>query len=183
MDKSSSKTFTTSRGFIYSYHRCEPTGESLEKADPTDPPLPVLLFLHGFPTSSLIWKHQIKYFQERRFAAIVPDLLGFGGTSKPKEAGAYKTSLICQDLIELLDAEDVHDHQVVAIGHDQLSFIHCMKGLVLNFCCRGSRIASRLAGFYPNRCRAYAFIADPYNPPRPMTDLDFSVAVVGCRLT
>lgn len=119
MDKSNFKMFSTSRGFIYSYHRCEP--ESLEKEDPTDPPLPVLLFLHGFPTSSFIWKHQIKYFQERRFSVIVPDLLGFGGTSKPKEVGAYRTSLICQDLIELLDAENVHDNQVIAIGHDQLS--------------------------------------------------------------
>lgn len=113
MEKISQRTFTTSRGFVYSYYRGEPSNKTLDF-------LPVLLFLHGFLTSSLIWKHQIKYFREQGFVVIAPDLLGLGGTSKPLDPEAYRASLICQDLIELLDAEKSSNDQVIAVGHDQL---------------------------------------------------------------
>jgi soluble epoxide hydrolase/lipid-phosphate phosphatase len=118
MEKHDYRAFTTSRGFTYSYFRGDPSEKVL---DTWDQLLPVLLFLHGFLTSSLVWKHQIKYFREQGFIVIAPDLLGLGDTSKPLDPEAYRASLICQDLIELLDAENLPNDHVIAVGHDQLS--------------------------------------------------------------
>lgn len=175
MEKVNQRMFTTSRGFVYSYYRGEPSNKTLETLDF----LPILLFLHGFLTSSLIWKHQIKYFREQGFVVIAPDLLGLGGTSKPLNPEAYRASLICQDLIELLDAENISNEQVIAVGHDQLrAFLDFMVDVSSGCSSRGSRILSRLANLHPDRCRAYAFLADPYYPPRPMTNLDLSIFAV-----
>ena len=123
MDAMFYKNLKTSRGMLYSYYLRAPTADALS---PNDPPLPALLFLHGFPTSSRLWKHQISFFLERGFGVCAPDLLGFGNTSKPTETGAYRSSLICKDIVEILEAE--HMDRVIAIGHDLLSI--CLTILV-----------------------------------------------------
>ncbi|KAF8912984.1 Alpha/Beta hydrolase protein [Gymnopilus junonius] len=149
------KTLTTSRGFTYSYFLGKPSEETIAELDPADPPLPALLFLHGFPTSSRLWRHQVEFFVHRGFVVIVPDLLGFGETSKPTEVECYRSSLVCKDVVEILDAEVLQD--VIAIGHDL-----------------GSKIVSRLANFYPDRFKAYGFLAAPYYAPRPKSNIEFT---------
>lgn len=119
MDATFYKILKTSRGMLYSYYQRAPTADALSSLDPNDPPLPALLFLHGFPTSSRLWKHQISFFLERGFTVCAPDLLGLGNTSKPTETDAYRSSLICKDIIEILEAEGLD--RVIAIGHDLLS--------------------------------------------------------------
>lgn len=47
---------------------------------------PVILFLHGFPTSSALWRHVIADLAPRGFRCIAPDLLGFGDTECPVDA-------------------------------------------------------------------------------------------------
>lgn len=106
MDHALYKTLRTSRGFDYSYFH-------LAAEDSTLPPL---LFLHGFPATSDIWKEQVTYFGERHgFRLVIPDLLGFGGSSKPTNAEAYKPTLICQDIIDILNAEAIQ--VAVVVGH------------------------------------------------------------------
>ncbi|KAK0236641.1 Alpha/Beta hydrolase protein [Armillaria nabsnona] len=140
MDQSLYKDFVTSRGFTYHY-----------LFSVGDVSKPVLLFLHGFPSTSYDWKHQIGFFKEKGYPLIVPDMLGYGGTSKPVDAMDYRHRLIAQDIVEILDAEKVA--RVVAIGHD------C-----------GSVITSRLADYYPDRCLAYGFLASGYFPAsQPLT--------------
>ncbi|KAG6832301.1 hypothetical protein H0H92_003534 [Tricholoma furcatifolium] len=143
MDQKLYRTLLTTRGFQYNYFH-------LAARDSTLPPL---LFLHGFPATSGIWKNQVTYFGERGFRLIVPDLLGFGGSSKPINAEAYKPTLICEDMIELLDAEGID--VAVVIGH----------GI-------GSKIASRLANLYDERFLGYAFLAVPYSAPRPKHNIE-----------
>lgn len=41
---------------------------------------PVLLFLHGFAESHLIWERQVHFFASTGFRVIVPDLPGFGAS-------------------------------------------------------------------------------------------------------
>ena len=119
MDPVNYKRLTTTRGFTYAYYLGKPSDEVLAELDPNDPPLPALLFLHGFPTSSRLWKHQVAFFVPRGFVVIVPDLLGFGESSKPTEVESYRCSLVCQDIVEIVDTERLQD--VIAIGHDLLS--------------------------------------------------------------
>ncbi|KAF8203117.1 hypothetical protein BJ912DRAFT_341661 [Pholiota molesta] len=60
--------------------------------------------------------------------------------------------------MEILDEEDMQ--KVIVVGHDL-----------------GSKIASRMANFYPERCLAYAFLAVPYSAPRPMSQIDHTLRV------
>jgi soluble epoxide hydrolase/lipid-phosphate phosphatase len=59
------KTCQTKRGFTYFYHRAV-----------ADAGKPTLLFVHGFPEGSYCWRNQIKYFAEKGYGVIAPDLLG-----------------------------------------------------------------------------------------------------------
>ncbi|KAG0694074.1 Alpha/Beta hydrolase protein [Suillus ampliporus] len=99
------KDIVTSRGLTYHYLSLPPVGDK-----------PTLLFVHGFPSTSYDWYHQINYFSERGFGVVAPDMLGYGGTSKPTDASFFLRTAIAQDLLDILDAEKVQ--KVIAIGHD-----------------------------------------------------------------
>ena len=45
---------------------------------------PTLLFVHGWPTNHLLWKHQITHFQSN-FRVIALDWVGFGESDKPAD--------------------------------------------------------------------------------------------------
>ncbi|KAK0210884.1 Alpha/Beta hydrolase protein [Desarmillaria ectypa] len=147
MDSSLYKDFTTSRGFVYHYLLSAPKDGK-----------PYLLFLHGFPSTSFDWRHQIPFFTKEGYGLIVPDMLGYGGTSKPTDPTDYRASLITKDIVELIDAENAA--RVVAIGHDW-----------------GSKVSSRLANYYPDRFIAYGFLAVGYILPRLETNYEQFLAL------
>jgi 2-hydroxymuconate-semialdehyde hydrolase len=93
-------------------HRAPISGGELAYVDEGDGP-PVLL-LHGFPTSSHLWR-DLAPLLAPRFRVIAPDLLGYGGSSKPED-----TALAVPDQADhvrtLLRRLDVHEYAVV--GHD-----------------------------------------------------------------
>ncbi|KZP16706.1 alpha/beta-hydrolase [Athelia psychrophila] len=142
MDQASYKDLTTSRGVQYHYYTSAPRDSK-----------PTLLLLHGFPSTSWDWRHQVPFFKSHGYGLIVPDLLGYGGTDKPTEPEMYKLSAIAKDIVDILDAEKVQT--VISISHDW-----------------GSMAASRLYNFYPDRLTAMAFFAVPYAPPNSMTALE-----------
>ncbi|PPQ67073.1 hypothetical protein CVT25_005674 [Psilocybe cyanescens] len=158
MDPSLYITVPTKRGFKYSvYH-----------SKGSDATKPALLLLHGFPSSSYDWRHQVTYFQRRGHSIIVPDMLGYGGTDKPTDAEAYTHTLMAQDMIDVLDA--IHgDERVIAIGHDW-----------------GCVVVSRLANLHGHRFIAYAFLAVGYNVPNPSIPysqvLAYTAQLVGYEL-
>jgi hypothetical protein len=105
MDASLYKTHTTSRGLVYRYwYAAASAGKR------------TLFFLHGFPSTSHDWRHQANFFRAHGYGVLVPDMLGYGGTAKPLETDAYKPSLICRDLVDLLDAEGIP--RAVFVSHD-----------------------------------------------------------------
>ncbi|KAI0348477.1 alpha/beta-hydrolase [Trametopsis cervina] len=142
MDPSKYKTTITSRGITYSYYFAPPK-----------PSKPAILFCHGFPSTARDWEKEALFFEERGYGIIVPDMLGYGDTSKPTNVDAYIPSLISKDLVELLDAEGIQ--KAIAIGHDW-----------------GAKAVSRLANHHPERFYAYAFLAVPFWAPRPPMDHD-----------
>ena len=155
MDSSLYKTTTTSRGFNYRvYHQ-----------EGTDSSKPTILLLHGFPSSSYDWRHQIAYFGGRGHAIVAPDLLGYGKTDKPTDVAAYAASKIAQDVYDVLEALGIKG-PIVAIGHDwylvHLSLIALRNSHRNN---RGSKITSRLANIHQERFQAFAFLAVSYAAP------------------
>ncbi|KAF4483440.1 epoxide hydrolase [Fusarium agapanthi] len=132
----SRSTCTTTRGFIYSYVHIPP---QLPKTQ-------YLLFLHGFPSTSYHWRHQISFFEAKGYGVIVPDLLGFGESSRPTELEMYKGEDMVRDVVEILISEGVGI--VVGVAHDW-----------------GCFLLSRLANYHPERFSAYAFIDHGYMAP------------------
>ncbi|RFU29845.1 hypothetical protein B7463_g6489, partial [Scytalidium lignicola] len=107
----------------------------------------ILLFLHGFPSTSHDWHNQITYFSNNGYGVLAPDLLGYGGSSKPNNPAAYIGRKMASDIIGILDHENITE-QVIGISHDW-----------------GTYLLSQLAVYYGSRFRKYVFISSPYSPP------------------
>ncbi len=105
MEDSLYKDFKTSRGINYHYYRVEAQEDRQ-----------TLLFCHGFPSTSYDWRHQVPFFKALGYGLIIPDMLGYGGTDRPKETDEYKMSLQSKDFDELLEYEKVA--KCVLIAHD-----------------------------------------------------------------
>ncbi|EXJ56178.1 hypothetical protein A1O7_09109 [Cladophialophora yegresii CBS 114405] len=102
------KTIQTKRSFTYTYYA--------SPKDKGDPSAPALFFIHGFPDSAFMWSEVVDNLSDLPYKVVVPDCLGYAGTSKPKDVSAYKWSGQTADLCEILQAEGID--QVVVIGHD-----------------------------------------------------------------
>jgi len=139
MEQLEEKTFTTSRGFQYSYYH-KAKGSTVDR--------PTLLLQHGYPDDHNLWEKVISYFLDLPYPILAPDLLGYGGTSKPMDAKMYNTKAMAKDLSELLDHEGIG--KIVSIGHDF-----------------GSIMAQRMWLWYPERVLGVVLLNAVYSPPRP----------------
>lgn len=93
---------------------------------------PPLLLLHGYPQTHAIW-HKVADQLARHFTLVMPDLRGYGDSSKPKGApdhGNYSKRMMAQDMIEVMRALGFGSFHLC--GHD-----------------RGGRVAHRLALDHP----------------------------------
>ncbi|KAJ7673692.1 alpha/beta-hydrolase, partial [Mycena polygramma] len=129
------KQAKTQRGLTYSHYWSPPSDGK-----------PVLLFSHGFPSASFLWRRQVAFFEPLGYGVLVPDNLGYGGTDKPTDPKMYIGSGFAQDMADILDAEGLS--KVIAIGHDW-----------------GCRVVSRLTNYHPHRVSACAFTAIGYSAP------------------
>jgi pimeloyl-ACP methyl ester carboxylesterase len=77
---------------------------------------PAVLFMHGWPDSHSLWRHQVKALIERGFRTIAPDLRGFGASDMPADVAAYALKHSVVDMLAVLDALGVAKTHVVA--HD-----------------------------------------------------------------
>ena len=77
---------------------------------------PLMIFLHGWPSISLMWRAQIDAFAAEGWRCVAPDLRGYGGSSAPAANDAYTIEEIVADMAEL------HDHwggrPAIWVGHD-----------------------------------------------------------------
>jgi pimeloyl-ACP methyl ester carboxylesterase len=69
---------------VTSVHKVEADGVNVFYRTAGDPGAPVVLLLHGFPTSSFMFRELIPRLADR-FRVIAPDLPGFGFTEVPEE--------------------------------------------------------------------------------------------------
>ncbi|KAF5365410.1 hypothetical protein D9758_010817 [Tetrapyrgos nigripes] len=146
LTKSFYRTLRVSRGLDYNYYFSSP--RSRQK--------PYIFFIHGFPSTSYDWHHQVSFFKEKGYGIIVPDMLGYGGTSKPTDPKFYRMDAIAHDLIDILDVENIS--KAIFVGHDW-----------------GCAILSRLLLLHPSRLHAAAFLSVGYLPPDPNFDYEKSL--------
>ena len=64
---------------------------------------PVILLVHGVPTSSWLYRHIIADLSQRGYRVIAPDLLGFGNSDKPKGIDIYNMDKQAKRLLKLMD--------------------------------------------------------------------------------
>jgi len=102
---------------------------------------PVLVLLHGFPQTHVMW-HRVAQALRRRYRLVMPDLRGYGDSSHAvgdAEHAHYSKRAMAQEVIDLLDHLGVEDF--LLCGHD-----------------RGGRVAHRLAVDHPQRVKKLCVI-------------------------
>jgi haloalkane dehalogenase len=100
--------------FPFESHYREFDGLRLAHLDEGDGP-PVVFF-HGEPTWSFLWRKVIGPVRDAGYRCIAPDLPGFGRSDKPTDLGWYSYDQHTAAMAPLLEALDLHDATVVV--HD-----------------------------------------------------------------
>src|SRR3990172_5866111 len=72
---------------------------------------PAILLLHGFPTSSWLFRNVIPILVENGFRVIAPDLLGFGSSAKPDDHALYSTEKQTRRIFILSYPIDPYPHR------------------------------------------------------------------------
>lgn len=114
---------------------------------------PLMMFLHGWPEISLIWRTQMEAFAAKGWHCVAPDMRGYGRSAAPESTHEYTMEKIVADMAEL------HDHlggkPAVWVGHDW-----------------GSVVAGELVVHEPQRSRGEVLISVPYFRHERIDDAD-----------
>jgi haloalkane dehalogenase len=96
--------------FEPSYAEVESNGMRMHYVDEGPKDAPPVLMLHGEPSWSYLYRFMIPPLVDAGFRVIVPDLIGFGRSSKPTKVDDYTFARHCdwmRRFIERLDLRDV----------------------------------------------------------------------------
>jgi pimeloyl-ACP methyl ester carboxylesterase len=110
---------------------------------------PAIVLCHGFPELGFSWRHQVFALAATGYRVLVPDMRGYGGSSRPADASAYDILTLADDLIGVLD--DIGAGEAVFVGHDW-----------------GAAVVWQLALAHPGRVRAVAGLSVPIGPRPPV---------------
>src|ERR1043166_9025870 len=77
---------------------------------------PLVVLCHGFPELGFSWRHQVFALAEAGYRVLVPDMRGYGASSRPADADRYDSLTLAADLVGLLDHFDAE--RAVFVGHD-----------------------------------------------------------------
>ena len=121
---------------------------------------PVLVLLHGFPQTHVMWQRVAQRLQDR-YRLVMPDLRGYGDSSHEAgdaEHAHYSKRAMAQEVVDLLYHLNVQSFYLC--GHD-----------------RGGRVAHRLAVDHPTRVKKLCVIdIAPTLDMYAATDFDFARA-------
>ncbi|MEH6944204.1 alpha/beta fold hydrolase [Bacillus sp. JJ722] len=94
-------------------------GKIISFIDNGDLTSPVVLLVHGYPETSLIWKELIPTIVSHGYRAIAPDLPGFGQSERFESESTWENyQQFLGDFLEELQVDQVH-----LFGHDWGSII------------------------------------------------------------
>lgn len=123
-------------------------GDLVFDVDDTGPPEgEAIVLLHGFPENRSSWLAVTPLLTGSGYRVLAPDQRGYSPRARPKGRSAYRTELLADDVVALLDAAGVDRAHVV--GHDW-----------------GGGVAWALATRHPDRLRTVTSLATPH--PRAM---------------
>jgi len=108
---------------------------------------PVVLFLHGNPTSSYLWRNIIPHVTAAGYRAIAPDLIGMGDSGKPQIGYTFS------------------EHAAYLDGFIELTQLKNMTLVVHDW---GSALGMRYARLNPDNVRALAFMEAIIPPAFPV---------------
>jgi haloalkane dehalogenase len=77
---------------------------------------PPVVFIHGEPTWSFLWRNVIPPIRDAGYRCIAPDLAGFGRSDKPTDIAWYTYDRHSETVAALIDELDLRDATVVV--HD-----------------------------------------------------------------
>lgn len=113
-------TFLRESGFTDASERLLPTnGITLEvtrAGEQTNASGKLALCLHGFPEHAISWRHQVPLLVALGYRVWVPNLRGYGGSSRPGPVRAYRMGELVADVAGLIDQAQAQE--VTLIGHD-----------------------------------------------------------------
>ncbi len=100
-------------GVTFSHHMASVNGIQMHyvmggKGDP-------VVLLHGFPQSWYEWRHIMPALAEN-YTVVVPDLRGFGDSSKPITGYDGKTT--AEDIYQLVSQLDFNNQPIFLVAHD-----------------------------------------------------------------
>lgn len=91
-------------------------GVRLHYVDEGPAEAPPLLFVHGNPTWSYLWRRQIAELSAKGHRCVAFDHMGFGRSDKPPQLSAYSLERHVGNALTLIDALDLTD--VTLVAHD-----------------------------------------------------------------
>jgi pimeloyl-ACP methyl ester carboxylesterase len=77
---------------------------------------PLVVLAHGFPDVALTWRLQVPALVAAGYRVVAPDMRGYGASSRPAAVEAYRSDVLGEDLIGLLDHEG--RDRAHFVGHD-----------------------------------------------------------------
>lgn len=102
---------------------------------------PALLLLHGYPQTHVLW-HKVAPALAERFTLVVPDLRGYGASSKPPSVtdhATYSKRAMSADMVKVM--QELGFERFLVGAHD-----------------RGARVAHRMALDWPERVARLAVL-------------------------
>lgn len=112
------------------------------------PDIPVLMLVHGFPDHAHMWAGAVPHFSSLGYPMIIPDLLGFAGSSKPTNPSLYNYRQQANSLAQVLDKEGVKGKRIIPVGHDW-----------------GSATSQRFYLYHRDRCIGLCLLSLAYQIP------------------
>lgn len=109
---------------------------------------PLVVLAHGFPDLALSWRLQVPALVAAGYRVVAPDMRGYGASSRPEPVNAYRSDVLGDDLVGLLDHEGVERAHFV--GHDW-----------------GAASVWPLGLTHPHRVLSLTGLSVPYSPPSP----------------
>jgi pimeloyl-ACP methyl ester carboxylesterase len=102
---------------VTSVHKVEADGVKVFYRAAGDPSAPVVLLLHGFPTSSFMFRELIPHLADQ-FRVIAPDLPGFGFTEVPaKRKYTYSFDALARTLDAFTDALGLNRYAIYVFDY------------------------------------------------------------------